>query len=139
MKVCFKCKNDKPLTDFYKHKGMADGYLNKCKECNKNDSTKHRNNNLDKIRAYDRDRGNRQLKGYDKEYREKYPAKYKARTMVNNAVRDKRLFKEPCEKCGSTIRVHAHHDDYSKPLNVRWLCATAHHQWHAEHGEALNP
>ena len=70
---------------------------------------------------------------------EKYPNKYKAHTMVNNAIRDKRLFKEPCEVCNCTEKIHAHHDDYAKPLNIRWLCAEHHRQWHIENGEAKNP
>jgi len=48
MKVCFKCGIEKPLNEYYKHKQMADGHLNKCKDCTKKD-TKERTDvlNLD--------------------------------------------------------------------------------------------
>ena len=34
-KECFVCHKVKPLDEFYAHKGMTDGHLNKCKECTK--------------------------------------------------------------------------------------------------------
>jgi len=137
-KQCFKCGETKPLGEFYKHKFMADGHLNKCKECAKADVAKHRGENLERIREYDRERGNRQTPEYLREYRARFPRKYKAGNMVNNAIREGKLFPEPCEVCGGGRRTEAHHDDYAKPLNVRWLCAAHHKQWHAEHGEAPN-
>ena len=138
-KVCFKCKKEKPLSEFYKHKQMADGRLNKCKECGRKDSTTNRNQNLERIREYDRKRGNRQKAGYVRDYRFRFPNKYKAHNMTNNALRDGKIRKKPCEICGSEKSVHAHHDDYGVPLDIRWLCAAHHKQWHEENGEGKNP
>ena len=139
MKQCFKCGERKPLEDFYKHPGMADGYVNKCKECNRADVTKNRQAKIDYYRAYDRERGNRQDSKYRRRYCENNPIKYGATTMVCNAVRDGRLDKATrCSCCGSDGRLHGHHDDYEKPLIVRWLCAACHHEWHGKHGQGLN-
>lgn len=136
-KQCKSCLAIKPTTMFYKHKGMVDGLLNNCKDCVKARVSKHRKENIDKIRAYDRDRGNRQSKDYLRGYREKYPNKYKAHNLVNNRLRSGDLIKGTCEVCGCS-EVHGHHDDYSKPLEVRWLCPEHHKQWHEENGEGLN-
>lgn len=45
MKICFKCKTERPLTDFHKHSGMKDGRLNKCKHCVVKDVAEWRNKN----------------------------------------------------------------------------------------------
>lgn len=58
------------------------------------------------------------------------PEKYKARNAVNNAVRDGRLKKLPCEICGAAEKVQAHHHDYLKPLDVIWLCTRHHGEEH---------
>ena len=137
MKKCFKCERELPLSEFYKHKQMKDGHLNKCRSCTKKDSTEHRNKNIEEIRKYDRGRGNRQTKEYLGGRREKYKTQYVAQTMIGNAIRDGRLFRECCGECGVKF-AHAHHDDYAKPLNVRWLCAACHSQWHRDNGEGKN-
>ena len=157
-KRCFKCGEEKDIVNFYKHKGMADGYLNKCKECNKDDVRKNRRENIDYYRQYDRDRS---MLPYRVEAREEYsktdkgrecaikariryrkdnPIKYKAQTAVGNAVRDGILIKPMiCECCFiDSDRLHGHHDDYSKPLEVRWLCPRCHSKWHKDNGEAPN-
>lgn len=145
MKACFKCEQAKPMSEFYRHSAMADGHLGKCKACCRADAAANRNANIERFREYDRKRGvllkrkanvarNRdrliaENPNYPTEesrrHRAANPEKYRARTAVNNAVRDGRLVRQPCEGCGSR-KVHAHHEDYSKPLDVRWLCAFCH-------------
>ena len=62
--------------------------------------------------------------------RELNPEKYQARTAVNNAIRDGVLIKQPCRICGDSA--DAHHEDYSKPLDVWWLCRKHHAERHRE-------
>jgi len=50
--------------------------------------------------------------------------KSNARTYIRVYVRRGKLERRPCEHCGRAAQ--AHHGDYSKPLDVRWLCR-AHH------------
>jgi len=73
------------------------------------------------------------------EYRAEYPKKYAAHSAVHCAKIKGVLVPGPCEICLSTDSVHAHHDDYDRPLDVRWLCPQHHRDWHKEHGEAANP
>lgn len=56
----------------------------------------------------------------------------KSREIFNHYVRDKHIEKQPCEICGNK-KAEAHHDDYSKPIEVRWLCFKCHRKWHKEH------
>ena len=58
-------------------------------------------------------------------WRKAHPERARAHNAVARALRSGKLVKEPCEVCGA-VRVHAHHDDYSKPLEVRWLCPLHH-------------
>jgi len=139
-KTCFKCGEIKPLSEFYQHKEMSDGHVNKCKECNKDDVKRNRKLKINYYREYDRDRGCRQKGSYQKNYRKNNPRKYIAQTMVNNAIRSGVLKRsEFCSTCGDNeFKTHGHHDDYNYPLTVRWLCPACHKKWHDENGESPN-
>lgn len=60
-----------------------------------------------------------------------------AQNMVETAIKNGILTPRPCEVCGESgvmrdgrSKIQAHHDDYNKPLEVRWLCQKHHHEWH---------
>lgn len=59
----------------------------------------------------------------------------KARVMFNHYLRDNHIERQPCEICGA--KAEAHHDNYDKPLDVRWLCFKHHRQWHHDNPELL--
>ena len=135
-KECFKCKTVKPLTEFYKHSMMADGHLNKCKQCAKRDVSEHREKNLDKIRAYDRDRGKRPERiklnvEVTRAWRSEDLRRQRAHNMVSRSIKKGELTRMPCIRCGA-LKAVAHHDDYDKPLDVMWLCTPCHKQRHKE-------
>lgn len=60
-----------------------------------------------------------------------WKAKVKARARSNPSVQayDRARAKTPARKA------NAHHDDYAKPLEVRWLCALHHQRHHADTGQ----
>ena len=60
-----------------------------------------------------------------------------AHRAVFKAVADGELSREWCEVCGE-VEVEAHHDDYSRPLDVRWLCRRHHKLWHKEHPSGVD-
>jgi len=135
-KVCFKCGEEKPLGEYYAHPQMRDGHLNKCKDCTKKDVRQHRLENPERVRAYDAARSRLPHRKAAREaaferFRKEHPEKNAAHIAVGNAVRDGRLKKLPCAFCGTPEPVEAHHHDYSKPLDVTWLCKPCHRRFHA--------
>lgn len=68
------------------------------------------------------------------------PAKVEIGWEVYRAVEDGRLVKpEKCERCGRpSPNLQAHHEDYSRPLDVEWVCEPCHKQHHKEAREAMN-
>jgi ribosomal protein S27AE len=67
---------------------------------------------------------------YSQRYRDSNELKCRARYEVRKALRNGGLKKQPCTICGNPI-AEAHHDDYNKPLDVRWLCKDCHNDLHA--------
>lgn len=117
-KRCFKCGKVKPLSEFYAHPMMADGHLNKCKDCAKADVKAHRE-------AHPERELDTRLRACAKN-----PTHKNANMAVDAALRSGRLKKpERCQGCGrssSETRIGAHHYDYTRPLDVIWLCAACH-------------
>lgn len=135
-KTCFKCFKNKPLHQFYKHKRMADGHLNKCKSCTKKDVKRRYYDPrfISKIREYERMRNkleHRRLKkqGYRQSSRKNHPGKNRCHMWIHNALRDKRIIRMPCEVCGNP-KSEAHHSDYRRPSKVNWLCFRHHRELH---------
>lgn len=73
---------------------------------------------------------------YKRRQIERYPERVAARNEVRKALRNGTLKKEPCSHCGS-IEVEAHHEDYSKPLEVIWWCQKYHDFYHRMQRQGL--
>ena len=121
---------------FYRHPMMGDGHLGKCKECTKQDVAANYQARRQQYAEYERERYQRpERRRKTVEYHRKgvlrNPEKATARNAISNAIRDGRLQRKPCEVCGAA-KSEGHHPDYSKPLEVMWLCRTHHLEQHGK-------
>lgn len=140
MKRCRDCTELKVAEEFYRHSQMADGRLNSCKECRKAYARARQARGL--RREIDR-RGYEKLRRENpevlsirqKRFREKYPNRAKIYSSVARAIRHGDLEKAPCINCGDP-NTEGHHPDYSKPLEVVWLCSTCHKRRHRSEARA---
>jgi len=135
VKVCFKCKTAKSLSEFYKHPRMGDGHLGKCKECTKKDTHENRWAKIERYRQYDRQRASQPhrvalRKEITGRWAKSNPAKRRAQALLRKAVLAGKVKPQLCLICGE--KAEAHHPDYSQPLDVVWLCTPHHRQAHAE-------
>lgn len=111
-KRCFKCGVEKPIEDFYRHPAMADGHLNKCKECTRADVSHYWHEHAEILRQTDLSRRK---------------VKRQANIIVGNALRDGKLEKPAaCHYCRDEATLSAHHWNYYRPLDVTWLCSRCH-------------
>lgn len=153
MKQCKTCGERKALDDFYKCAAARDGREGTCKACRVARDADWQRQNPDRVatkvgrwRKSNPDR----VSGYNKKfrqerpevaadnaarYKERHPEKASASRRVREAVERGHLEKpDCCEDCGGEFppdRLDGHHDDYSRPLEVRWLCRQCHVDRHA--------
>lgn len=144
---CKICGSSSKEKDFYS------GVTSRCKDCHKEMVKKNRDEKSDYYREYDKkrfsedprvrerhirykktDAGKAALIRGRKKWINKNPEARAAHLILGNAVRSGRLDKpSDCSSCGCTPRrrdLHAHHEDYAKPIDVIWLCSKCHSKRH---------
>jgi hypothetical protein len=144
VRACNSCIGPKVDSDFYESNPK------KCKECIKAAVRANRAANVDHYREFDRRRAQdpkrvaaRLAYQQTDAFRESHeravakwiannPERRRVHILTSNAIRTGRLVRLPCFCCG-TLDVEAHHPDYSRPLDVVWLCTPHHKQLHEEH------
>lgn len=132
------------------------GVTNRCKPCHRAKVKENRDAKADYYRAYDAmrfqkdprvrerhrryqstDKGKASLRQSRLKWLEANQDKRAAHIILGNAVRDGRKIKpETCQICNAGGRIHGHHDDYTKPLDVIWCCPKCHEAIHRKIDEA---
>jgi hypothetical protein len=157
-KTCWRCGETKSLDAFYRRRKSKDGRAEQCKECakaaarawqranperaaeSKRRWVKENRAKLTSVERHRRRQNPERAREYSRRYRERNPLKVEARHALGRALREKRVVKpKACEACHTEVTprdLQAHHDDYSKPLKVEWLCRWCH--WADHKTEATN-
>lgn len=141
-KVCSECGQEKPLSEFNKRRSNPDGLQNRCRDCfsryNKARYCADPQRFKDGVRKY-REENLENVFATRMEMCETNPCEKNAREAVNLAVKLGYIERpDHCFGCGkrdSESRVTAHHHDYTKPLEIIWVCSTCHRQLDANRRE----
>lgn len=135
MRRCSKCEEHKNLSEFHRDSTNASGYRSLCKMCIKAYMSSPRVREIKRVAQQKYAKSNKG-KAVETKHSKKRWEKVKAlgRDKVYYMVR-KNLEKQPCCRCGDS-KAEAHHHDYSKPLDVTWLCARHHAEEHREQRRA---
>lgn len=141
-KKCFKCGKRKSVKNFHVNRHKKDGYNHTCSKCNTQRVSEWLAKNKSWYYDYSRDKKNANHRIYTRSEKGKkmqllkvrrmklkFPEKWSARSKLRYEVKMGRIKKLSCQVCGD-IKSEAHHKDYSKPLEVMWLCKKHHREQH---------
>ena len=129
-KRCTTCQTILPVSFFSKAKKGLHGVKSCCKVCMATYLRAYREKNLGLLQEYDR-KNNKSKKAKRKKRSLVRPEQY----LVNNAIRLKKMCRPLfCVRCWDAGTIHGHHTDYSRPLDVIWLCSKCHGM---EHGTRI--
>ena len=128
MIACRCCKAIKTESEYHRSARDKSGRKTICKICAAKAGKEYKKTNGNNASLEARARTLRN-------WRHNNPEKATAHEKVHYAIKKGRIIKSECEICGE-VKAHAHHDDYSKPLEVRWLCRTHHNEFHNQYVEA---
>lgn len=136
--ACRVCGEIKPTGMFYAGQLRKTELIGECKDCTRA-RVRLRAANSPKVAEYEKARRSDPLRksrhnDRTKQWRLDNPLARKAHIAVGVAVRARKLERQPCLFCGAE-KVNAHHRDYTKPLEVIWLCARCHVRLHVNFPE----
>jgi len=131
-KICTKCKETLSVNNFNRAKNTSDRLYPSCKECRK----KLRGLRADKRKEYDKKyhvKNKEKRKDMCKNYYYQDKERVLAHSAVTSAIRSGKIKRpDACERCKEPKKTEAHHFDYSKPLEIEWLCRSCHTQLHID-------
>jgi|SRR5215217_2883309 len=148
MIICINCREVKNSSLFY---DRPNGNKDKtCKECRKIKSKENRQSNLERYREADKKRYAESPKRRENKKRynstetakekhklrtrrniDKFPEKKRARGLLHYHIKKGNIIRpDICSSCSKNTLVHGHHHDYSRPLEVEWLCSKCHYKEH---------
>lgn len=136
-KKCSACKKELPLIGFNNSKKEKDGKQYKCRMCQHEYRKAYRQTEVGKVN-FKAEQDRYYKSGGRKQRVKKWASRKALCSKVYLAVKRGEIVRGlTCEECSSSNHIDAHHDDYSKPLDVRWLCRKCHNKWH-KHNTAKN-
>ncbi len=155
LKKCGTCGEIKSRVDFFSHVTNRDRLESNCKACRIRRSIEVRRAKMAALSPVDRakifakkasDRSARYAASPEMKFKKaiqskaRYPQnkhKILARIAVKRALKSGALIREPCRNC-AWPKTEGHHTDYSRPLDVIWLCTSCHRLEHSKERRSAN-